>query len=159
MHFLLIAVGKVKEPYLRAGIAEYLKRLQAYGRVQVVEVREEPYRDPLTPAEVARVLAREGSRLLAALPARAACIVLDVAGEPLSSEELARRLADFGTAGRSEVAFVVGGSLGLDEAVKGRADLRLSLSRMTFPHQLVRLILLEQLYRALSILRGEPYHK
>ena len=161
MRFILVTVGRVREPYLLTGLAEYEKRLSRYAQVEWIHVPEEPLPRRERQAEEAAVLAREGERLLRALerlPAASHVVALDVAGRPFSSEELAAYLESLAAGGTSTVAWVVGGTLGLDPRVKDRADLRLSLSRLTFPHQLVPLLLLEQFYRAFRIIRGEPYH-
>lgn len=154
MRIRLIAVGKLKERHWREAAEEYLKRLAPYARVEVVEV---PDRD--VTANEAKAIAAEGSALLRALPASSRVVALDVTGEERSSEGLAAWLESFGTNGQSDLAFVVGGAGGLDPDVLARADERLSLGRITLPHQLARVVLLEQLYRAFRIIRGEPYHR
>jgi len=150
---VVAAVGRLKEPYFRAAADEYLKRLRPYADVRVVEV---PDQDLAKGVERARQAEAKG--LLRALPDGAHVVVLDVRGKQRSSEELAARLEELALSGCSTVAFVVGGTAGLDERVLARADETLSLSAMTLPHQLARVVLLEQLYRAFRIIRGEPYH-
>lgn len=155
----LIAVGKVKEKYLQAGINEYLKRLGPYARVEVVGLPDEPIPDNASPAQEEQVKQREGERILKAIDAGQHVVVLDQRGREFSSEEFAAFLEERALRGQSNLAFVVGGSLGLDRAVLERSDAKLSLGRMTLLHQMVPLLLLEQVYRAFKINRGEPYHK
>lgn len=158
MHFRIIAVGRVREPFIRDGIAEYTKRLAPYGRVEIVETREEGYKPNLSAAEENRIREREGEGLLQALSS-GYVVAMDSGGKMLSSEELAEHVAELQLRSVSTIQFIIGGSLGLSPAVLDRADLRLSFGRVTYPHQLFRLILLEQLYRATTIVRGIPYHK
>jgi len=159
MRIRLITVGKVKEKYLQAGIAEYLKRLGPYAQVEVVSLPDEAIPDSASPAQEEQVKEREGERILRALEPGWHVVVLDARGRNLSSEELAAFLAERALRGEPKLAFVVGGSLGLTKAVLDRADTLLSLGRMTFLHQMVPLILLEQIYRGFKINRGEPYHR
>ncbi|MRS12174.1 MAG: 23S rRNA (pseudouridine(1915)-N(3))-methyltransferase RlmH [Actinobacteria bacterium] len=154
MRLDLICVGKLKEPHWRDAADEYLKRLGPYARVAVTEI---PDRD--VTADEAKALAAEGAGILRAIPDGAIVAVLDTSGAQRSSEEFASWLQVLGAAGRSHVAFVVGGAAGLDSGVLSRADERLSLGPLTLPHQLARVVLLEQLYRAFRIIRGEPYHR
>jgi 23S rRNA (pseudouridine1915-N3)-methyltransferase len=155
----IVAVGKLKEKYLREGIDEYSKRLSAYCKLQVVEVADEKAPEELSPSEMEQVKRREGERILAQLKPDQYVIALAIDGQMWSSEKLSAELDRLALHGRSQIAFVIGGSLGLSPDVLKRADAQLSFSKMTFPHQLVRLILLEQVYRAFRISRGEPYHK
>lgn len=157
----LVTVGKIREKYLQEGVQEYLKRLRPYARVEVVTVPDEPIPDGASPAQEAQVMQREGERILRALDqgGQEHVVVLDGRGRNFSSEELAAFLAERALHGDSNLAFVIGGSLGLDPAVLARADTTLSLGRMTFLHQMVPLILLEQVYRGFKINRGEKYHK
>jgi len=159
MNIQIVAVGKLKERYLVDGIAEYVKRLGPYAKVNVVEVPDEKAPEHMSAAEEEQVRRREGERILAQLREGVYVVALAIDGEQLASEQLAARLADLATYGRSQVAFVIGGSLGLSPEVIRRADMRLSFGRMTLPHQLMRLVLVEQIYRAFKIARGEPYHK
>ena len=154
MRITVVAVGKLKEPFWRAAADEYLKRLGAYATVRVVEVAD---RD--SGADERRALAEEGADVLRALPEGAHVIALDLGGKQLSSEGFSAHLDALGVSGRSSVAFVIGGSVGLAPEVLSRADERLSLGTMTLPHNLARVVLLEQIYRAFRISRGEPYHK
>jgi len=159
MDIRVITVGKVKERYLREGIAEYAKRLGRYGRIDIVEAREESAPESLSDKEMDQVKTREGSSLLKLCRPGACRVALAIEGDRLSSEELARYIQDLETGGVSRMDMIIGGSLGLSQETLDSADRRLSFSPMTFPHQLMRLILLEQLYRAAKINRGETYHK
>ncbi|WP_438445146.1 23S rRNA (pseudouridine(1915)-N(3))-methyltransferase RlmH [Gorillibacterium sp. sgz5001074] len=159
MHIQIVAVGKLKEKYLLDGIAEYVKRLGPYAKVQLNEVPDEKAPETMSAAEEEQVKAKEGERILAQLKPDAYVIALALDGAMWTSEELASQLDRLGTYGRSSVAFVIGGSNGLAPSVLKRADAKLCFGRMTFPHQLMRLILVEQVYRAFKINRGEPYHK
>ncbi|HHV30654.1 23S rRNA (pseudouridine(1915)-N(3))-methyltransferase RlmH [Acetivibrio mesophilus] len=159
MKITIIAVGKLKEKYLRDGINEYTKRLSKFCNLEIIEVSDEQAPDNLSSLQEEQVKKREGERIIKRLKEGAALIVLDVCGKKLSSEELARKIDSFFISGKSNITFVIGGSLGLDKDLLNMADFRLSLSDMTFPHQLARLILLEQVYRSFKIINGEPYHK
>ncbi|NLL49373.1 MAG: 23S rRNA (pseudouridine(1915)-N(3))-methyltransferase RlmH [Firmicutes bacterium] len=159
MNVQVVAVGRIKEKFLDLGLKEYSKRMGRYGRFQMVEIKEESFNEPLSDKEVEQVLQREGERILAAIKPRAYVFALDRLGEPWSSEELAAQFQRLAVSGTSELVFVIGGSLGLDPRVIARADVVLSFSAFTFPHQLMRLILLEQIYRAFTIVAGERYHK
>ncbi|TMW72036.1 23S rRNA (pseudouridine(1915)-N(3))-methyltransferase RlmH [Alteribacter natronophilus] len=159
MNITVVTVGKLKEKYLKQGIAEYLKRLSAYAKVEVVEVPDEKAPENMSGAEMTAVKEKEGERILAKISHDSHVIALAIDGRKWSSERLARELDQLATYGKSKVAFVIGGSVGLSDAVLQRADGKLSFSDMTFPHQLMRLILVEQIYRGFKINRGEPYHK
>lgn len=159
MNIQIVAVGKLKEKYLMSGIAEYLKRLTPYAKVAIAEVPDEKAPETMSAAEEEQVKVREGERILAQVKPDAYVIALALDGAMWSSEELAAQLERLGTYGRSHIAFVIGGSNGLSPAVLKRADARLCFGRMTLPHQLMRLVLTEQIYRAFKIMRGEPYHK
>jgi 23S rRNA (pseudouridine1915-N3)-methyltransferase len=159
MKITLITVGKIKEKYLRDAIAEYTKRLSRYCKLEIVEVADERVPDPVSETEEGMIRNREGERILKYVRDDMYMITLEIAGHMLSSEELADRLNQLGIRGTSHIAFVIGGSIGLGEAVRKRADFALSFSKMTFPHQLMRVILLEQIYRSYRIICGEPYHK
>lgn len=159
MHIQIAAVGKLKEKYLVLGIAEYAKRLGPYVKLTLTEVADERAPETMSAAEEAQVREREGERLLAQIKPDAHVVALALDGELWSSEDLAGQLDSLATYGRSHVAFVIGGSTGLAPAVLKRAQQKLSFGRMTLPHQLMRLVLLEQVYRAVKINRGEPYHK
>ncbi len=153
MDFTLLAVGNLKEGYLREGVAEYLKRMKAYASVKVIEVPEERRNNP---EETVR---EEGKAILGQVKEGAYVICLAVEGREMDSPGLARHLEEVFTYRSSQVYLIIGGSHGLSPEVLARADLKLSFSRFTYPHQLMRLILAEQLYRAMKISRGEPYHK
>ncbi len=162
MKMTIVAVGTIKEKYVQQGIDDYVRRLRPYASVEIVEVKEEKAPERLSKAEEERVREQEGLRLLQRLPGSSPSskvIVLDLKGKQLSSEEVADLLSDWSTYGTSHVYVVIGGSLGLSEFVRQRADFLWSFSRLTFPHQLMRLMVLEQLYRACKIQRGETYHK
>ncbi|WHY61839.1 23S rRNA (pseudouridine(1915)-N(3))-methyltransferase RlmH [Cytobacillus firmus] len=159
MNISIITVGKLKEKYLKQGIDEYLKRLSAYAKMDIIEVPDEKAPEELSETEMIQVKQKEGERILAKIHPDAHVIALAIEGKMKSSEELADNLDKLATYGKSKVAFVIGGSLGLSQEVLQRADDKLSFSKMTFPHQLMKLILLEQVYRAFRINRGEPYHK
>jgi len=159
MKITIITVGKLKEKYLKQGIQEYLKRLSTYAKVNVIEVADEKAPEAMSEAEMLEVKRKEGERILRNISQETFVITLEINGKMLSSEQLAAKMDELPTYGKSKVAFVIGGSLGLSESVEKRSNLALSFSKMTFPHQLMRLVLLEQVYRAFRINRGEPYHK
>ena len=155
MKITLVTVGKIKERFFADAIKEYEKRLSRYCRLEIVQVSDEKTPEKASEAKARQIREREGERILAQLKEGAYVIALAIEGKMASSEELAK----LGITGKSQVVFVIGGSLGLSEAVLKRADEQLSFSRMTFPHQLMRVILLEQIYRSYRIIAGEPYHK
>lgn len=159
MHISIVTVGKLKEKYLNLGIEEYLKRLSAYAKVEMIEVADEKAPEELSELEMVQVKKKEGERILAKVSQDTYVIALAIQGKLQSSEELADTLDKLATYGKSKIAFIIGGSLGLSDEVLKRSNEQLSFSRMTFPHQLMRLILVEQVYRAYRINRGEPYHK
>lgn len=158
MKISLVCVGKIKEKYLTAGIEEFTKRLGPFCRLETVAVAEERMPDDPAPALREQVLERESRRLVDAIPQGSYAILLDVAGGQLSSPELAAKIGELALSGRSHISFVIGGAFGYTDTLRRRADMRLSFSKMTFTHQMIRLLLLEQVYRAFKILRGEPYH-
>lgn len=155
MRITVVSVGKLKERFWREASDEYLKRMRPYADIRIVEI---PDRDPGKGGE-AKALAEEGADILKALPDSTYVIAMDVVGRQLSSEAFSAHIDRLGVDGRSSIAFVIGGSHGLDAGVLSRADERLSLGAMTLPHNMARVVLLEQLYRAFRISRGEPYHK
>jgi len=159
MNIRIIAVGKLKETYWRDAAAEYVKRLGAYCSVEVVEIKESQLRANPSPADEAAVKEAEGEDILRHIAKGEYVITLEIKGKRLSSEQLAERMAGLALDGKSNLAFVIGGSLGLSPAVSRRADFKLSFSDMTFPHQMMRVILLEQIYRSFKINRNETYHK
>ncbi len=158
MKITIVCAGKLKEKYLRDGIAEYEKRLRPYADLRTIEIIEERMKDRPSPAEKDEVLRREGERLSAQIPQGAYLIVLDVGGEEMSSEKFSARIDRLMLMGESHIAFLVGGPFGLSDELRQRADLRLSFSQFTLPHQLIRLFLMEQIYRSFKISRHEPYH-
>lgn len=159
MQIQVVAVGKIRDRFIADGIAEYEKRLRPYGKVAITEIDEARRPDNPSPAQEDQALAREGEKILAAVPDGAYVIALAVHGRPHSSMDLAALIRKQGINGTSRLVFIIGGDLGLSPAVLERCNLRLSLSPMTFTHPMARLILLEQVYRAFRINRGEPYHR
>ncbi len=159
MNITIVTVGKLKEKYLKMGIEEFSKRLGAYAKINLVEVADEKAPESLSDADMEIVKKKEAERILAKIGADTYVIALAIEGKMKTSEELAADLESLMTYGRSKVAFVIGGSLGLHDSVIKRADELLSFSKMTFPHQMMKLILLEQVYRAFRIMKNEPYHK
>jgi len=155
----IVTVGKLKEKYLKMGIDEYLKRLNSYAKVEVIEVADEKAPEELSESEMISVKQKEGERILAKIGQDTYVIALAINGKMQSSEGLADTLDKLATYGKSKIAFIIGGSLGLSDEVLKRSNEQLSFSKMTFPHQLMKLILVEQIYRAYRINRGEPYHK
>lgn len=159
MKITILCVGKIKEQFYRDAISEYSKRLSRYAKLEIVEVADEKTREQASEREMELVRQREGERLLAAMKEEGYVVCLAIDGKMLDSVELSGKLEELGVAGNSHIYFVIGGSLGLSGQVQGRADYLLSFSKMTFPHQLMRVILLEQIYRAYRIMNHEPYHK
>ncbi|WP_078432180.1 23S rRNA (pseudouridine(1915)-N(3))-methyltransferase RlmH [Metabacillus halosaccharovorans] len=159
MNISIITIGKLKEKYLKQGIDEYLKRLTSYAKMEIIELPDEKAPENLSEIEMEQVKEKEGERILSKISDDTHVIALAIEGKMKSSEQLAKDLDQLATYGKSKVAFVIGGSLGLSSAVMKRSNDSLSFSKMTFPHQLMRLILLEQVYRTFRINRGEPYHK
>ncbi len=159
MNITIISVGKLKEKYLKLGIDEYSKRLSRYAKLSLVEVPDEKAPENLSNAEEQIVKNKEGEGILKHVKEGTYVIALDLKGKMLSSEGLADKLQNLGITGNSSIVFIIGGSLGLSEEVLRRADYKLCFSPMTFPHQLMKLILLEQIYRGFRIIKGEPYHK
>ena len=159
MRITLLTVGKIKERYLEDAIREYEKRLSRYCRLSIAEVADEKTPDGAGEALERQIKEKEGQRLLSKIKDGDFVIALAIEGKMLSSEELAAKIDRLGVDGISHIVFVIGGSLGLSDAVLRRADFSLSFSKMTFPHQLMRVVLLEQIYRSFRINSGEPYHK
>lgn len=159
MKVTIVCVGKLKEKYWREAIAEYSKRLSRYMKLEIIELADEKAPESMSPAQEAEVKEKEGQRILKNIREDAFAVALAVEGKMLSSEELSDFMAKKEVGGVSHMVFIIGGSLGLSPAVMQRADFALSFSRMTFPHQMMRVVLLEQIYRAERIRRGEPYHK
>lgn len=159
MHIQIVCVGKLKEKYWSDGVAEYAKRLGAYARLDIRELADEKTPDSLSAVEEEQVRVREGERILGALKDGAYVIALAIDGEAWTSEQLAAQLEQRAVYGGGAVTFVIGGSLGLSAAVLARANKKLSFGRMTYPHQMMRVLLLEQVYRGFKINRGEPYRR
>ena len=159
MKIKIICVGKLKEKYLNAGVEEYLKRLQRYCKVEVYEVADESIPDNCSLANEIIIKSKEGRKILDKIKQDDYVILLDVAGKELDSIEMAKQIEDCMLSGKSTIDFVIGGSLGHGQELIDRANLRLSFSKMTFPHQLMRLILVEQIYRSFKIIKNETYHK
>ena len=159
MKITILAVGKLKEKYWKQAIAEYEKRLGAYSKIEMIEVPDEKAPETMSDKEIEQVKEKEGQRLLAKIKPRATVITLEIQGKMLSSEGLAKELQQRMTQGQSDFVFVIGGSNGLHQDVLNHSNYALSFSKMTFPHQMMRVVLIEQVYRAFKIMRGEAYHK
>lgn len=159
MRVTILCVGKCKEKFYTQAAEEYAKRLSRYVKLEIVEVADEKAPEELSESQMEKIKEKEGERLLSRIKEGSYVIALAIQGEALNSEELAARIERLGVEGKSHLVFVIGGSLGLSRAVLARADASLSFSRMTFPHQLMRVILLEQIYRSYRIISHEPYHK
>lgn len=159
MKITLITVGKIKEKYFTDAIKEYTKRLSRYCKLEILELADEKTPDGASEAEELQIKAKEGERILKSIKDNAYVFALAIQGKKLSSEDFADTINRLGIGGDSHLMFIIGGSLGLDERVLKRADRLISFSDMTFPHQLMRVILLEQIYRAYRIIQNEPYHK
>ena len=155
----ILCVGKLKEKFYIDAAAEYVKRLQRLCRLEIVELPESRLPDEPSPAEIRRALQAEAAAIREKLPKGGALVAMCIEGKPCSSEELSRRIIDFGVQGKTQITFLIGGSVGLDESIKKQADWRLSMSPMTFPHHMARIMLLEQIYRAYQIAAGTKYHK
>lgn len=159
MKITLLTVGKIKEKYLRDGIGEYFKRLQRYCKLEILEVPDEKTPDKMSATVERQIKSIEGNRIFRYIRDDDYVIALAIDGMMLNSIELSQQIENLGVRGVSHIVFVIGGSLGLSDEVLKRADYRLSFSKMTFPHQLMRMVLLEQIYRSYRIMNHEPYHK
>lgn len=159
MNVTILAVGKIKESFYREALAEYLKRLGRYCRPEIIEVADEPVPEGASSAQEELIKEKEAKRILKRLRDNSFVITLEITGKKYDSEKFAEKLEKLALAGKSQLVFIIGGSLGLHASVSERADLKLSFSDMTFPHQLMRVILAEQIYRAFRIINGSPYHK
>lgn len=159
MKITLITVGKLKEKFFRDAVSEYEKRLSRYCKLEIREAADEKTPEKASEIQREQILQREGERILKWIPEDAFAVTLEIEGKRLSSEKFAAEIDRLAVDGTSHIVFVIGGSLGLHNIVKARSDLAVSFSDMTFPHQLMRVILLEQIYRAYRIINGEPYHK
>lgn len=159
MKITIMCVGKIKEKYFSMAIDEYAKRLSRYCKLEIIEVADEKTDENASFAEEMMVKEKEGDRLLKNIKDSSYVVALAIDGKQLDSVELSDKIEKLGVGGVSHITFVIGGSLGLDERILKRADFKLSFSKMTFPHQLMRVVLLEQIYRSYRIMNGEPYHK
>ena len=159
MRVTILTVGKIKESYLRDAIKEYAKRLGKYCKLEILEVTDKKTPDSLSATAAELVRKKEGERLLKSLPKDAYIITLEISGKQLTSEEFSQKIENLAVQGVSHLVFVIGGSLGLGQNILQKSDFAMSFSKMTYPHQLMRVILLEQIYRGYRIANGEPYHK
>ena len=159
MKIKVVTVGKLKEKYLKDGIAEYSKRISRFAKLEMIELSDEKTPDRASELENQKILEIEGQRILSKVGDRDFVIVLAIEGKTLSSEEFSKQLEEASIKGFSTLTFIIGGSLGLSSSVKNRANLSVSFGRLTLPHQLMRLVLAEQIYRAFTIQQGSPYHK
>ena len=158
MRFYVICIGKLKDAYLRDGVAEFVKRMRPYGGITITELNESKIGDKPSDADRKQVVIEEGERLLKNVPKNAYTVLLDVYGKTMSSEDLAKTVAKLEVDGVSDMAFIVGGAFGVSDELRRSVNYKLSFSPMTFTHQMVRLLLVEQIYRASKINRNEPYH-
>jgi len=159
MKITVISVGKIKEKYFTGAIQEYAKRLTRYCKINMIEVPDEKCPETLSEKEEEMVKEKEGQRILSKIKDQQTVIALAIEGKQMTSEQLAKQIQTWGVQGNSDLVFVIGGSLGLSKEVMQRSNFQLSFSKMTFPHQLMKVVLLEQVYRAFRINSGEPYHK
>ncbi|MBF1743075.1 MAG: 23S rRNA (pseudouridine(1915)-N(3))-methyltransferase RlmH [Veillonella dispar] len=158
MRFYVVCIGKLKDAYLRDGVAEFVKRMRPYGGITITELNESKIGDKPSDADRKQVVIEEGERLLKNVPKNAYTVLLDVYGKTMSSEDLAKTVAKLEVDGVSDMAFIVGGAFGVSDELRRSVNYKLSFSPMTFTHQMVRLLLVEQIYRASKINRNEPYH-
>lgn len=159
MNINIITVGRIKEKYIQEGIKEFSKRLSRYCNLKIVEVDDEKAPESLSDKEMEVVKQKEGQKILSKIPQNSFIISLEIQGKEISSEDLSKKMEDVMVSGINDITFIIGGSLGLSDEVRNISDFKLSFSKMTFPHQLMRLILLEQIYRGWRIMKNEPYHK
>lgn len=159
MNIKIICVGRLKEKYLKMAQDEYLKRLGSYAKVEVIEIKDEDIKENFSESEVELAKEKEGAGILSKIKDRDLLFTLEIEGKQRTSEEFASELEDMMVHGNSDVAFVIGGSCGISKEVMARSDRKISFSKMTFPHQIIRINLLEQIYRAFKIIKNEPYHK
>ena len=159
MKIKIVTVGKLKEKYLKDGITEYTKRISRFAKLEMIELTDEKTPDKASELENQKILETEGERILSKVGEREFVVVIDIEGKTLSSEEFSKQLEQASIKGYSTLTFIIGGSLGLAPVVKNRANLSVSFGRLTLPHQLMRLVLVEQIYRAFTIQQGSPYHK
>jgi 23S rRNA (pseudouridine1915-N3)-methyltransferase len=156
MNIKIIAVGKIREKFILSGVEEFVKRIQPYSSLKIIEIEAETIKSD---SQIAKAMKTEGEKILNTLSDNAYIITLDVKGNQLCSETFADKISNINTQGINQLVFIIGGAFGLDQTIKKRADFALSLSKMTLPHQLARLFVLEQIYRAFKIINNEPYHK
>lgn len=159
MNIKIICAGKLKEKFLKEGIGEFQKRLKTYANLEIIEVKDEACPENSSELEMEKIKEVEGERILSKISKGAYVIALDIGGKSLTSEDFAKKIEDLSVEGISSIDFIIGGSLGLSESVKNKSDYKLSFSKFTFPHGLMRLILVEQVYRAFRIINNHPYHK
>lgn len=159
MNITVVCIGKLKERYWTEAVQEYSKRLSKYCTLTINELKEEKASDNASAAEESAVKDAEGRNILKQIKKEAYVIALEIQGREMTSEALSEEIRSLGIEGKSDLVFIIGGSLGLSDEVLARADFRLSFSKMTFPHQMMRVVLLEQIYRSFKIIRNEPYHK
>ncbi|WP_459200911.1 23S rRNA (pseudouridine(1915)-N(3))-methyltransferase RlmH [Methanococcus sp. CF] len=159
MNITIISVGKIKEKYLSDAIIEYSKRISRYSKLDIIEVADEKTPENPSDVEKSKILEKESERILKYLKKDAFLITLEILGNELTSENFAKKINELSISGKSDITFIIGGSLGLSKNISELSDFKLSFSKMTFPHQLMRVILLEQVYRCFRIINGEPYHK
>lgn len=159
MNIKIICVGKLKEKFLKEGICEFQKRLKTYANLEIVEVKDEACPENSSELEMEKIKEVEGERILSKISKGSYVVCLDICGKALTSEDFAKKIESLSVEGISAIDFIIGGSLGLSDEVKNKSDYRLSFSKFTFPHGLMRLILVEQVYRAFRIINNHPYHK
>ena len=159
MNINILAVGKIKERHIKAGIDEFSKRLSRYIKLKTIEIADEKAPENLSKKDMEKVKETEGKKIISKIPDDSYIITLEIEGKQISSEKMAEKIEDIMVGGHSRITFIIGGSLGLSDEVKKMSNFKLSFSKMTFPHQIMRLILLEQIYRSFRIMKNEPYHK
>lgn len=159
MNINIIAVGKIKEKYIKEGISEFSKRLSRYAKLKIIEIADEKAPENLSKKDMEGVMESEGNKIISKIPPNSYIISLVIEGKYISSEIMSKKIEDIMVSGNNDITFIIGGSLGLSNRVKEMSDFKLSFSKMTFPHQIMRLILLEQIYRSFRIMKNEPYHK
>lgn len=159
MNIHIVAVGKIKEKYIKEGIDEFSKRLSRYVNLNIIEIPDEKAPENLSKKDMKSVMEKEGGKIIAKIPQNSFVISLEIDGKNISSEMMSKKIEDIMVNGMNDITFIIGGSLGLSKEVKEISNYKLSFSKMTFPHQIMRLILLEQIYRAFRIIKNEPYHK
>lgn len=159
MNITIITVGKIKEKFYKEAIEEYTKRLKRYCKLNIIEVSDEKAPEKLSELQMKEVKNKEGLKIKNKIPIEAAIITMEIEGKQVNSIEFSREIERYGIKGQNSLCFVIGGSLGLSDEIKEMSNMKLSFSKMTFPHQLFRVMLLEQIYRGFRIMKGEPYHK